>query len=126
MILVATFAGVAALLGTVGVYGVLAYFVGQRRREIGIRMALGASRSGVVWLIVRQGALLALAGVSIGMLGSFALSRTLSGLLFGVSATDPWTFSVVPALLLFVVLIASSLPARAAASVEPTIALRNE
>jgi len=126
MILVATFAGVAVLLGTVGVYGVLAYFVGQRRQEIGIRIALGASRSGVVWLIVRQGVLLALAGISIGMLGSFALSRTLSGLLFGVSTTDPWTFSVVPALLLFVVLIASSLPARAAANVEPMLALRSE
>ena len=126
MILVAIFAAVALLLGTVGVYGVLAYFVGQRRQEIGIRIALGASRSGVVWLIVRQGVLLALGGVSIGMLGSFALSRTVSGLLFGVSATDPWTFSVVPALLFLVVLIASSLPARAAASVEPMMALRNE
>jgi putative ABC transport system permease protein len=126
MILVATFAAVAVLLGTVGVYGVLAYFVGQRRQEIGIRLALGASRSGVVWLVVRQGALLALVGVGIGMLGSFALSGALSGLLFDVSQTDVWTFSVVPALLFLVVLAASFLPARTAASVEPMIALRNE
>ena len=126
MILVSVFAGVAVVLGTVGIYGVLAYFVRQRRQEIGTRIALGATRSQVVRLIVKQAALLALAGVGIGVLGSLALSRTLSGMLFGVSATDLWTFSVVPALLFLVVLAASFLPARMAASVEPMIALRNE
>jgi predicted permease len=126
MILVGVFAGMAVVLGTVGIYGVLAYFVRQRRQEIGTRIALGANRSQVVWLIVKQAALLALAGVGIGVLGSLALSRTLSGMLFGVSATDLWTFSVVPALLFLVVLAASFLPARMAASVEPIIALRNE
>jgi len=126
MILVSLFAGVAVVLGTVGVYGVLAYFVSQRRQEIGIRIALGANRSQVVWLIVKQAARLALAGVAIGVLGSLALSRTLSGMLFGVTATDPWTFSAVPALLFLAVLAASFLPARIAASVEPMIAMRNE
>jgi putative ABC transport system permease protein len=126
MILIVTFAGVAVVLGTGGVYGVLAYFVGERRQEIGIRMALGASRSGVVRLIVRQGARLALAGIVIGIAGALALSGALSGMLFGVSPTDLWTFSVIPALLFFVVLAASFLPARTAASVEPMIALRNQ
>ncbi len=124
MILVGVFAGVAVVLGTVGVYGVLAYFVSQRRQEIGTRIALGANRSQVVWLIVKQGALLALAGVGIGLLGALALSRTLSGMLFGVSTTDLWTFSVIPALLFLVVLVASGFPARIAASVEPMIALK--
>ena len=99
MILVSVFAGVAVVLGTVGVYGVLAYFVSHRRQEIGIRIALGANRSQVVWLIVKQAARLALAGVAIGVLGSLALSRTLSGMLFGVTTTDLWTFSAVPVFL---------------------------
>jgi putative ABC transport system permease protein len=126
MILVGIFAGVALILGTVGIYGVLAYFVRQRRQEIGTRIALGAHRSQVVWLVVKQAALLGLAGVAIGVVGSLALSRTLSGMLFGVSVTDLWIFSVVPAVLLLVVLAASFLPARMAASVEPMIALRNQ
>ena len=126
MILVSIFAGVAVVLATVGIYGVLAYFVSQRRQEIGTRIALGASRLQVVWLVVKQAALLALAGVGLGILGSLALSKTLSGMVFGVTTTDVWTFSVVPALLFLVVLVASFLPARRAASVEPMIALRNE
>jgi putative ABC transport system permease protein len=126
MILIGVFAGVAVVLGTAGIYGVLAYFVRQRRQEIGTRVALGAHRSQVVWLVVRQAALLGLAGIAMGVLGSLALSRTLSGLLFGVSAIDPWTFSVVPVALFLVVLLAAFVPARIAAKVEPMIALRNE
>ena len=126
MILVGVFAGVAVVLATVGIYGVLAYFVRQRRQEIGTRVALGAHRSQVVWLVVKQAALLGLAGIAIGVLGSLALSRTLSGMLFGVSATDLWTFSVVPVALFLLVLVAAFVPARIAASVEPMIALRND
>jgi putative ABC transport system permease protein len=126
MILVGIFAAVAVLLGTVGVYGVLAYLVSQRKHEIGVRMALGANRFQVVTLIMQQGTLLAVAGVGLGVVGSLALSRALSGMLFGVSATDPWTFVVVPAVLFFVMLLASSVPALAAASVEPMSVVRGE
>jgi putative ABC transport system permease protein len=126
MVLVVVFAILAALLGALGVYGVLAWFVRQRRQEIGVRLALGASRADVVWLVVRQGALVALAGIVPGLVGALALSSVLEGLLFGVQATDPWTFVLVPLLLMAVVLAASFLPARAAARVDPMISLRAE
>jgi putative ABC transport system permease protein len=124
MILVGLFAGIAVFLGTVGVYGVLAYFVGQRKQELAIRIALGATASEVTWLIVRQGMLLATAGVGLGLVASLALSKVLAGMLFGVSAIDPWTYAMVSALLFLLVLGASSLPAAAAARVEPVAALR--
>jgi putative ABC transport system permease protein len=126
MILIGIFAGIAVVLGTVGVYGVLAYFVGQRRQELAIRIALGATGSEVTWLIVRQGMLLASAGVGLGLVGSLALSRVLTGLLFGVSPIDPWTYAIAPTLLFLVVLAASSFPAAAAARFEPVAALRGE
>ena len=126
MVLVVVFAILAALLGALGVYGVLAWFVRQRRQEIGVRLALGASRADVVWLVVRQGALVALAGIVPGLVGALALSSVLEGLLFGVQATDPWTFVLVPLLLMAVVLAASFLPACAAARVDPMISLRAE
>ncbi len=125
-VLVGLFAAVSALMGTVGVYGVLAYFVGQRRRELAIRAVLGATQSEVIQIVVRQGLLLASLGVTIGVLGALALSRLIAGLLFGISPTDGWTFVGVPALLLIVVVAASYLPARAAGRVEPITILRGE
>jgi putative ABC transport system permease protein len=126
MLMVVVFASAAAVLGTVGVYGVLAYFVGQRRQELAIRAALGASGSEVVWLVMKRAILLASTGVTLGLVGALALSRVVSGLLFGVSATDPPTFAAVATLLVAVILAASYLPARRAALVEPINALRGE
>ena len=126
MVLAIIFAGVAVVLGTVGVHGVLAYLVGQRKQELAIRAALGATRSDVIWLVVKHGVLLASIGVALGLLGSLALSRVVSGLLFGVSATDSWTFAAVPALLIGIVVTTSYLSARGAARVDPSSALRSE
>ena len=126
MILVVIFAGVAVTLGTVGVYGVLAYLVGQRKPELAIRAALGATRSEVIGLVVKHGLLLASIGVGVGLLGSVALSRVVSGVLFGVSPTDPWTFALVAALLISIVTAASYLSARSAARIDPSSALRSE
>jgi putative ABC transport system permease protein len=120
------FAGVALLLAAIGTYGVLSYAVAQRRREIGIRMALGAQGRGVMRLVIGQGLALVLLGVALGTAAALAFSRVLSGLLFRVSATDPATFVVVPALLLVTALVASYLPARRATRVDPLTALRCE
>ena len=124
MMLIGVFASIAVVLGTVGVYGVLAYFVGQRSQELAIRAALGATGSGIVWLVVRHGMLLASAGVGLGLLASLALSKVVAGMLFGVSALDPWTYAIVAVSLFLVVLAASSLPAAAAARADPVTALR--
>ena len=105
--LASLFGGIAALLVGVGIYGLLAYVVTQRRREIGIRMALGAERSGVLKLVVGQGFKLTLMGVGIGILGALALTRLLSSLLYGVKPTDPLTFIAVSLLLAAVALLAS-------------------
>jgi putative ABC transport system permease protein len=126
VILSVIFASVAVALGTVGVYGVLAYLVGQRRQELAIRAALGATTSEVIGLVLKHGLLLGSLGVGLGLLGSLALSRIVSGLLFGVSPTDPWTFAAVPTLLIGIVLTASYVSARAAARVNPSSALRGE
>jgi putative ABC transport system permease protein len=126
MLLVGIFAGMAVLLGLVGVYGVLAYLVGQRKQEIAIRVALGASRSEIVWFVARRGVVLGSAGVALGLAASAALSRVLEGALFGISALDPQTYVLAPALLLAVVLAASSLPAWRATRVPTVAALRNE
>jgi len=126
MLLFGLFAALALLLASVGIYGVLAYTVTQRMREIGIRIALGASARNVAGLVLRQGLVLALAGVAIGAAAAFALTRWMESLIFGVSPTDPTTFSAVSALLVAIALLASYVPARRAVRVDPMQSLRVE
>jgi len=126
MILLASFALVALLLASVGIYGVLAYLVGQRTHEIGIRVALGAGRIEMLRLVVGQGAKMALLGVALGLAAAIGLTRLMSGMLYGVSATDPLTFIAVAILLILVALAACYIPARRAMEVDPMVALRYE
>jgi putative ABC transport system permease protein len=126
MLLLAIFASVALVLAAVGIYGVMSYSVAQRTHEIGIRMALGAQTSAVLKLAVGYGLKLVGAGIIIGLIASFALTRVMSTLLFGVTATDPTTFMLISLLLIAVAAIASYLPARRATKVNPIIALRYE
>ena len=116
----------AIILAAVGVYGLISYSVTQRTREIGIRMALGAQARQVMLPVLREGLILALAGIAIGLAGSVATSRVLKGFLFGVEATDPLTYGVVALLLLAVAVLASYIPSRRALRVDPITALRAE
>jgi putative ABC transport system permease protein len=126
MALLAAFAGLALVLAAVGLYSVVAYSAAQRTHEIGVRMALGARAVDVVAMVLRQGMALALAGVAAGLAAALAASRLLEGMVFGVSATDPTTFVAIAALLAAVALVASYVPARRAARVDPMTALRDE
>lgn len=116
----------AMALGTIGIYGVISYTVSQRRREIGIRLALGAQRGHVLQMVLRQGAGTALVGVAIGIVAALGLTELMRSLLSGVSAQDPMTFAAVATVLILVARVASYIPARRAMLVDPLVALRYE
>ncbi|HZS47549.1 MAG TPA: ABC transporter permease [Blastocatellia bacterium] len=126
MMLLGIFAGVALLLSTVGIYGVIAYSVAQRTNEIGVRVALGAQRLDILKLVIGEGLILGLTGITIGIAAALGLTRLMQGLLFNVSATDPLTFTLIALLLGAVALLASYIPARKAMRVDPMLALRYE
>jgi predicted permease len=126
MIMLTAFAVFALILAAVGVYGVMSYLVSQGTHDIGVRMALGAQRSTILGMIMRQGLELTVAGVVIGVAGALLLTRVMATLLFGVNATDAVTFSAVPVILGLVALLACYLPAWRATRVDPVIALREE
>lgn len=126
MLLLGIFAGVALILATIGLYGVMSYSVSWQTHEIGIRMALGANRTDVLRLVVQQGMKMTLIGLVLGLAGAFLLSRVLIGMLYGVSPTDPLTFTSVSIVLLTVALLACLIPARRATRVDPIVALRAE
>ena len=125
-ILLGLFAIIAAVLGAIGIYGVLAYAVGQRTQEIGIRMALGARRGAVLGLVLRRGVILITSGIALGLAGALGLTRYLSGMLFDLTPLDPATYVAVTVAFTLVALVASYLPARRATRVDPVVALRHE
>jgi len=126
MILLVVFAGLALLLASIGIYGVLSYVVGHRRQEIGVRMALGAGRRQVLRMILADGARMAMAGIGIGVLAGLWLTRLMSGMLFGVKPTDLLTFTLVSLTLCVIALLACYVPARRAMKIDPMSALRND
>ncbi len=126
MLLLGIFAAVALALAAVGIYGVMSYSVTRRTHEIGIRVSLGAGRANILFLVLKQGILLALIGSSVGIAGSLLLSRLMTKLLYGVRPNDPITFAAVAIMLMIVALVASYIPARRAMRVDPMVALRHE
>ena len=125
-IMLGAFSIFALILASIGVYGVMSYLVTQSRHDIGLRIALGAPRTAILWLVVRQGMELAVAGIAIGLIGALALTRLMSSLLFGISAVDVATFSSVPLILAAIALIATYVPAWRATQVDPMMVLREE
>ena len=125
-LMLGAFAVFALILAIVGVYGVMSYLVTQGAHDIGVRMALGAARSRIVLMVLRQGMELTAAGVVLGLLGALAFTRVMASLLFGISTTDILTFAIVPTILILVALLASVVPARRATRVDPVVALRDE
>jgi ABC-type antimicrobial peptide transport system permease subunit len=126
MLLLTLFACLALGLAAIGVYGVMAYLVSQGSRELGIRMALGATPRSILVMVVRQGLTVAAVGVGIGLTGAFGLTRLMRRLLFGTEATDPFTFTAIALLLAAIALVASFVPALRAARIDPMISLRSE
>jgi putative ABC transport system permease protein len=124
MSLFVTFAGLALVLGLIGIYGVLTFLVSKRTREIGIRIALGAQRRDVLWLVLKEGAKFSLGGIALGLVGAFVVTRLLASELYGVSAMDPFTFVGVAIVMALVTMFACYVPARRAMAVDPLIALR--
>jgi ABC-type antimicrobial peptide transport system permease subunit len=125
-IMLGAFSLFALILAAIGVYGVMSYLVTQSRHDIGLRIALGAQRGMILWLVVRQGMELALAGIAVGIIGALALTRLMSGLLFGISARDAATFSTVPLILAAIALVATYVPAWRATQTDPMMVLREE
>jgi putative ABC transport system permease protein len=126
VVLLGAFGAIALLLAAMGIYGVMAYSAAQRTQEIGIRMALGASRGAVAGMVVVEGLWLAGAGLFVGLCAALLLTRVMSTLVYGVSTTNPAVFAIAPGVLLLVAVAASYLPARKAAGVDPISALRVE
>ena len=126
MMLLGTFAALALILAAVGIYGLIACFVSQRTHEIGVRIALGAQRRDVLWLVMGDGARLALAGIALGVAGALATTRVMASLLFEVKPADPATYAMVAILLAIVALAACYIPARRAMRVDPMAALHYE
>jgi predicted permease len=125
-VMLGAFSVFALILAVVGVYGVLSHLVSQGARDIGVRMALGAERSRILLMVLRQGLELTIAGVAVGLIGAAAVTRVMENLLFGVSTTDLATFAIVPAVLIVTAVVACYLPARRAMAVDPVVALRDE
>jgi putative ABC transport system permease protein len=126
MLLLGTFAGAAMVLAAIGIYGVIAYSVAQRTREIGIRMALGAQRADMLRMILRQSLTIVAIGLGIGLVSALIVTRLMSALLFGVGSADLFTYATVLLILGFAALLASYIPARRAMNVDPIVALRYE